>query len=442
MILKGNQRGNGRELANHLMRGKENEHIELHDLRGFVADDLHGAMQESEAIAKGTRCKAHLFSLSLNPPQDQEVSIETFEAAIARVESELGLEGQPRAIVFHEKEGRRHCHAVWSRIDGEKMKAIKLDFYKRTLNGIARDLYREHGWDMPKGFREAGARDPLSFSREEWQQAKRTKQEPSAIKLALQQCWSGSDSRQAFETALRARGYFLARGDQRGYVAVDWRGEVYSLTRATGAKVSDLKSRLGDAQHLQTAQQAKEFIAKRMTPRLVAWVKDVEAQAEKYNLTARFQREQMVQRHRHAREQLKYQQEERALSEARQRADRTPTGLRGLWGWITGKNRKIREENESEMARAQQRDRDEKQAIVQVQLRERRTLQRRVVEARSAQQARVQELNREVAHYIMLGEDAPREITKTFAAEAKRAPRQREPEQTRGRGSRRDFTPR
>lgn len=442
MILKGNQRGNGRELANHLMRGKENEHIELHDLRGFAAEDLHSAMQESEAIAKGTRCKSHLFSLSLNPPQDQDVTVETFEAAIERIEWELGLAGQPRAIVFHEKEGRRHCHAVWSRIDGEKMKAIKLDFYKRTLNGIARDLYREHGWEMPKGFREAGARDPLNFSREEWQQAKRTKQDPAAIKEALRQCWSASDSRQAFETALRARGYFLARGDQRGYVAVDWRGEVYSLSRSTGAKASDLKSRLGETQHLQSAQQAKEFIAGRMTPKLMAWAKEAEAQAEKQGLAARFQREQMVQRHRHAREQLRHLQEQRALNEARQRADRTPTGLRGLWGWITGKNKKIREENEAEMSRAHQRDRDEKQAIIQVQLRERRTLQRRVVEARSAQQAHVQELNRDVAQYIMLGGDAPRDISKTFQAEAKRAPRQREPERPRGRSNGPDFTPR
>lgn len=95
MILKGNQRGNGRELANHLMHGKENEHIELHELRGFAAEDLHGAMQESEAIAKGTRCKNHLFSLSLNPPQDEQVSVETFELAISRIEGELGREGQP-----------------------------------------------------------------------------------------------------------------------------------------------------------------------------------------------------------------------------------------------------------------------------------------------------------------------------------------------------------
>ena len=44
--------------------------------------------------------------------------------------------------------------------------------------------------------------------------------------------------------------------------------------------------------------------------------------------------------------------------------------------------------------------------------------------------------------YIMLGGDVPRDISKTFQAEAKRAPRQREPERPRGRSSGPDLTPR
>ena len=66
MILKGSQRGNARELSKHLMNMRDNEHVELHDLRGFMSeDDLHEALAEAEAISKGTRCKQHLFSLSL-----------------------------------------------------------------------------------------------------------------------------------------------------------------------------------------------------------------------------------------------------------------------------------------------------------------------------------------------------------------------------------------
>ncbi|WP_108483616.1 hypothetical protein [Oceaniglobus ichthyenteri] len=56
MILKGNPRGNAASLAKHLMNVHDNEHVELHELRGFMnEDDLQEALKEAEAIAKGTR---------------------------------------------------------------------------------------------------------------------------------------------------------------------------------------------------------------------------------------------------------------------------------------------------------------------------------------------------------------------------------------------------
>ena len=128
MILVGNQRGGARDLAQHLMK-TENERVEVAELRGFVAEDLDGAFQESYAISRATQCKQHLFSLSLNPPKGAEVSNAQFMDAVTRAESKLGLSGQPRAVVFHEKRGddgelRRHAHAVWSRIDVDDMKAV------------------------------------------------------------------------------------------------------------------------------------------------------------------------------------------------------------------------------------------------------------------------------------------------------------------------------
>ena len=57
MILKGSQRGGASKLAAHLLRLDENDHVEVHELRGFLGDDLRGALQEADAIAKGTRCR-------------------------------------------------------------------------------------------------------------------------------------------------------------------------------------------------------------------------------------------------------------------------------------------------------------------------------------------------------------------------------------------------
>lgn len=108
MILKASQRSGAAALADHLMNSLDNDHIELLETRGFMAEDLHGAFAEAHAISKATRCRQFLFSLSLNPPQEHVASEDPFWDAADRIEERLGLGGQPRAIVIHEKEGRRH----------------------------------------------------------------------------------------------------------------------------------------------------------------------------------------------------------------------------------------------------------------------------------------------------------------------------------------------
>ena len=94
------------------------------------------------------------------------VKLSDFENAADEVERKLGLEGQPRAIVFHEKDGRRHAHVVWSRIDAEHMRAINLPHYKMRLRDVSRDLFRAHGWEMPKGLRDWRERDVLKEAHE------------------------------------------------------------------------------------------------------------------------------------------------------------------------------------------------------------------------------------------------------------------------------------
>ena len=77
-------------MAAHLLKTQDNEHIEVHELRGFLSDDLHAALHEIYAVSRGTRAKQFMFSLSLSPPADERVPIEVFEEAIeARFLSEV-----------------------------------------------------------------------------------------------------------------------------------------------------------------------------------------------------------------------------------------------------------------------------------------------------------------------------------------------------------------
>ena len=194
MILHGNQRGNGKDLAIHLMT-PENEVVEIHSMRGFVSNTLEGAFQESFAVSRATRCKQHLYSLSLSPPKSANVSALDFEKAVECAEKQLNLTGQTRVIVFHEKRGedgelRKHAHAVWSRVQTSDMKAIPMSFDRKTLREVSRSLFVEHNWSMPEGLKDSRMRDIRNFSLAEWQKAKRVGKDPIAVYAIFQDSWA------------------------------------------------------------------------------------------------------------------------------------------------------------------------------------------------------------------------------------------------------------
>lgn len=399
MILKGNQRGGAANLARHLLKHEENEHVTLHELRGFSADALVQALREIEAVSKGTRCRQYMFSLSLNPPENEKVSTEAFEDAITDIENRLGLAGQPRAIVFHEKEGRRHAHCVWSRIDSAAMTAINLPHYKLKLRETSRNLFLEMGWRMPDGMRDKVLRDPLSFSRAEWQQAKRVQLDPREIKALFKECWSVSDSADAFQQALREKGFWLARGDRRGFVAADYRGEVYSIAKWTGTKARDVTARLGEARALPTVDEIKKHISRRMTETITRYARDVEAEARTRAASLEFRRSEMAGRHRQERRALNEAQGKRWVAESNARAARLPRGISGVWHRITGRYGQIREQNERETWAAYLRDRTEKDELVLRQLDERYPLQRDIKAHRAQQQQELLQLREDIARY-------------------------------------------
>ena len=383
MILKGNQRSGGGQLATHLMNVCDNEHVTVHELRGFLSDDLHGAFNEAHAVSCGTRCKQYLFSLSLNPPETENVPIEAFESAISDIETKLGLVEQPRAIVFHEKEGRRHAHCVWSRIDVEEMKAINLPHYKLKLRDLSRELYLQHQWKMPLGLASSEERDPLNFTLEEWQQAKRAGVDPRKVKEAIQDAWAISDSVIAFSNALRERGFWLARGDKRGHVAVDVDGNVFAIARAVGVNSKDVRARLGDPGALPEIASVKSEIDEAVSRKLHGFVEAERYKAEKSDGAFQAQRQEIVRRQRLERQTLNKTLESRRIFENKIRAAQLPAGLKALWFRVTGIYRKLKLQNEQEAEKCAHRDRLEMARLVKQQLCERRRLRSEITLSRT-----------------------------------------------------------
>lgn len=397
MILKAAQRGGARALAKHLLNERDNDHVEVHEVRGFLSDTLDGALLEVEATAKGTRCKQYLFSVSLSPPPDENVRPEVFELAAQRIESELGLSGQPRALVFHEKEGRRHAHCVWSRIDAENMRSINLSFFKRRVNELSRQLFIEHGWELPKGYRQKQERNPLNFTLDEWQQARRAGKNAADIKATFQECWNLAKDRKQLQALLEERGYFLARGDRRGFVAVDFQGEVYALGRMTGAKAKALRDRLGSPEDLPSACDAKARISAVYERTLKRHVVALNERTEERLQPVRQRKTELNLQHKAARRSLRAQHQARWTREAAARQARFSKGLRGVWDWLRGHHRALRKRHEMEIVFARDRDRSEYQALVQSQITQRRELQQEVRGIKREHKSTLEMLYRDLA---------------------------------------------
>ena len=194
--------------------------------------------------------RKYLYSLSLNPDQSQgRLTREQYLELIDRTERSLKLVGQPRAVVFHEKRDkdgvlREHCHAVWSRIDTEKMKAVQISHDRLKLRSVAREFARDHGLELPDGMKKDGKRDRFNDRAKQENLAERQQKERNGIgkeqRMAdIATCWKETGNGAAFVQALEAKGYYLARGDRRAYVVIDLHGEVHSLSR----QLSGLRNR-------------------------------------------------------------------------------------------------------------------------------------------------------------------------------------------------------
>lgn len=363
MILVGNQRGGAYDLARHLMK-EENEQVTVHEVRGFVSRTLEGAFQESYAISRATKCKQHLYSLSLNPPQGAEAEEADYVNAANAVEDQLGLQGQPRTIVFHEKIGqdgilRRHAHAVWCRIDRKEMKAINMSFDRDQLRSVARGLFIEHDWQMPLGFVKTEWRDPRNFTLAEWQQAKRTGKDAARLKAMFQERWAISDSNASFAHALEEQGFILAKGDRRGIVAVDHEGEAYAITRWVGVKSKQVRARLGEPDSFPSVSEARNKAALLVATRL----KELEHEQEQKEQQEKEIAAEVLKSRQSAQKQdllqLQMKQKERERKAEKQRQARIRKGILGFLDRLTGRRKKTLALNQREEEQAQHQDRIE-----------------------------------------------------------------------------------
>ncbi len=265
MIIKGTSCKGASRLAAHLLRTDTNERAEVREIRGVAADTLKDALKEIETVSTGTRSTKPLYHASINTRADERLTDEQRTHAIDTLEEKLGLTGQPRVVVVHEKEGREHCHIVWSRVDLDRMATISDSHNYRKHEEVARSLEREFGHERVQGAhaeRDGQDRPDRTPSHSEMLQAQRTGIPAKEAKEFMTGIWNDTKTGKEFQTALAEQGWTLARGDRRDFVAIDPRGGTHSIARRIeGARVIDIRQRFSDidARKLPSVIEAKQL---------------------------------------------------------------------------------------------------------------------------------------------------------------------------------------
>lgn len=251
MIIKGGSRRRGAQLAAHLLRTDQNEKVELREVRGTIATDLLGALDEIEATATGTRCRKPFYHASISPPPERSLTARQWSHAIDTLERALGLKGQPRVVVAHVKGKRQHVHVVWSRIDLERGRAIADSWNFRVHEAVARDLESEFGHDAVRGAftgRDVQQSRPRRTPRShELRQEERSGIHLSDVEAEITALWRCTSHGEEFRANLHDAGYILARGDRRTFVVVDAAGGVHALARRIeGVRTRDIHARFSE----------------------------------------------------------------------------------------------------------------------------------------------------------------------------------------------------
>lgn len=267
MIIKGKSRAGPSQLARHLGRADTNERVEILQLdsAGTPAE----AFRDWQTYTLATKGRLGLYHANIDPDAKYRMTPEQWTRAVDILEEELGLQGQPRAVVMHEKHGRQHIHVVWCRADMDTMtlRSDSKNFlaHERASLRMEQEFGHEHvPGKHAKRDRENQPELPRAeVSHDEWQQAERGGIGHRERKAQVTALFKASDSGMAFKAALEDAGYVLARGDRRDFVLLDAEAKVHSLGRQLpGVKANELRGFMADISPdaLPTVTEAREDI--------------------------------------------------------------------------------------------------------------------------------------------------------------------------------------
>ncbi|WP_375443692.1 relaxase/mobilization nuclease domain-containing protein [uncultured Fibrella sp.] len=232
MVIRGNTRGNGAQLAAYLLGHEQNDRVHILEIDGRMnakASYLQQTLQTMSMTAELTKSPKGLYHAQINPAYSEDRKMTTVDWLTAAdiLGKQLGLDGQRRVVVLHTKKNRTHAHVVFERYNHQTGKVISNSFSR-----LAQDRARK---EMERVFEQA----PTPH---------RNKHRPE-LKETLTKLWQDTTTAPDFIQAVHGQGYLLAEGVPRHpFMVVDEQGRSFDLVRQlNGVRIKEVRQRLRDA---------------------------------------------------------------------------------------------------------------------------------------------------------------------------------------------------
>lgn len=211
-----------------------------------IDSGLVETMHDFQIMTKATRGNTGIFHVNIDPRKDEgdQFNLEDWHKCVADVEKEFNLTGQPRAVVMHSKNQRKHIHVMWQLTDMETCKLKPINKYKLRLMKVANDLTHDLG--LGKVNRKFTGR---SYTRGEQLAAERRgeKLDPAERKQLILDLWKKAPTGADFVKFCLRRGYQIATGDKAKFVLIHREtGELVGnlLRHLKGVKLREVQEKL------------------------------------------------------------------------------------------------------------------------------------------------------------------------------------------------------
>ena len=223
---------------------------------------------------QSTRCEKPVYAFSLAWHPDEEAPDKAHMIEVARKALQaLGMQDHQALMVAHTDTAHPHMHVIVNRVHPETGKAINLYKDREKLSAWAL------AYEQARGKLHCPARAFNALARQTAPEQDGRPAPRRYVDNTLIECWSRSDSGRAFQKALEAKGWGLAKGDRKENVlmAVTPSGRAFAVLRelnkglpkGQSLKNADFDRRTQDLKResLPTVAQAQHAMQRRAESR-------------------------------------------------------------------------------------------------------------------------------------------------------------------------------